>query len=161
MKKPVTFALSSRIKAALCCSVAVLLTACGGMANESANQQLLADTVTSETTEASSARTTAAVDIGPATPDTIAQDAAMPAAIAPAVADSAAPAMPGPAPAPADNGVATAAPVTQSADGSAPASNEFNLNGYQDAASSSDASTQGAPETAGADAQQATQLPTA
>lgn len=161
MKKPVTFALSFRIKAALCCSVAVLLTACGGMTDESANQQSLADTVASETTEASSAGTTGAIDAGPATPETIAQDTAMPGSAAPAAAASAAPIMPDPAPAAADNGVATAAPATQSTDGSAPASNEFNLNGYQDAASSSDASTQGAPATAGADAQQATQLPAA
>ncbi|WP_267877517.1 hypothetical protein [Massilia sp. NP310] len=34
MKKPVTFASSFRVKAALCCSVAVLLTACGGTTDE-------------------------------------------------------------------------------------------------------------------------------
>lgn len=161
MKKPVTFALSFRIKAALCCSVAVLLTACGGMTDESATQQSLADTVASETMEASSARTTGAIGTGPATLETIAQDTAMPGSAAPTAASSAAPIMPDPMPAPADNGVATAAPATQTADGGAPASNEFNLNGYQDTVSSSDASTQGAPATAGADAQQATQLPAA
>ncbi len=66
-----------------------------------------------------------------------------------------------PAPAPMDNGVAAAAPATQTAGGSAPASNEFNLNGYQDAASASDAATQGTSATAGAGAQQAERLPTA
>lgn len=110
MKKPVTFASSFHIQAALCCSVAVLLSACGGMADESANQQLLADAVASTTAEAPSAM---------------------------------------------------AMPATRTADGSAPALNEFNLNGYQDAASSSDASPQATPATASADGQQATQRPAA
>ncbi|TXG00226.1 hypothetical protein [Massilia arenae] len=145
MKKPVTFVSSFRIKAALCCSVAVLLTACGGMADESANQQLLADTVASETTEAPSAMVTGTIDAGPAAPETVAQEMAMP----------------DPAPAPMDKGVATAAPATGTADGSAPASNDFNLNGYQDTASSSDASSQARPATASANGQQATQLPAA
>ena len=73
MKKPVTFASSFRVKAALCCSVAVLLTACGGTTDEFANQQLLADTVITDPTEASRARTTGAIDAGPATPEPIAQ----------------------------------------------------------------------------------------
>ncbi|MDY0964074.1 MULTISPECIES: hypothetical protein [Massilia] len=145
MKKPVTFASSFRIKAALCCSVAVLLTACGGMADESANQQLLADTVASATPEATNAMATGTVDAGPAAPETVAQETAMP----------------DPAPAPIDNGVATAAPATQTADGSAPTSNDFNLNGYQDAASSSDASPQATPAAASVDGQQAMQLPAA
>ena len=140
MKKPVTFASSFRIKAALSCSVAVLLTACGGTVDESANQQLLADTVASETTEAPGT-----IDAGPAAPETVSQETAMP----------------DPAPAPMDNGVAAAAPATRTADGSTPASNEFNLNGYQDAASSSDASPQATPAAASADGQQATQLPAA
>lgn len=161
MKKAVTFASSIRVKAALCCSVAVLLTACGGMADESANQQLLADTVTSETTEAAGARTTGAVDTVPATPETVAQDPTTPDATAPAAYGSAAPAMPDPVPAPTDNGIATAAPAIQAADGSAPASNEFNLNGYQDAASSSEAAAQGTTAAEGADGQHVTQLPAA
>jgi hypothetical protein len=122
-------------------------TTCGGMTSESVNQQLLADTVASETTEASSARTTGAIDNGAA----IARDTVTP--------DAAAPAMPDPAPTPVDNGVATTAPATRSADSSEPASNEFNLNGYQDTASSSDRLTQGAPATASVDGQPATQLP--
>ena len=145
MKKTVNFASSFRIKAALCCSVAVLLTACGGMADESASQQLLADTVASETTEATSAMATGTIEAGPAALETVAQETAMP----------------DPAPAPIDNGFAAAAPATQTAGGSAPASNEFNLNGYQDAASPSDASPQATPSTASADGQQATQPPTA
>jgi len=145
MKKPVTFASSFRIKAALSCSVAVLLTACGGMVDESANQQLLADTVASETTEAPGAMAAGTIDAGPAAPETVSQETAMP----------------DPAPAPMDNGVAAAAPATRTADGSTPASNEFNLNGYQDAASSSDASPQATPAAASADGQQATQLPAA
>lgn len=156
-----TFASAIRIKATLCCSVAVLLTACGGMGDEPANQQLLADTVTSETTEAASARTTSAVDTVPTTQETIAQDTATPDAAAPAAYGSAAPAMLDPAPAPTDNGIATVAPATQAVGGSAPASNEFNLNGYQDAASSSDAATQDTTAAASADGQQATQLPAA
>lgn len=158
MKKPMTFASSFRVKAALCCSVAVLLTACDGTTDEFANQQLLAATVISDTTEASSARTAGAIDAGPATPEPIAQDTAMPGAAAPA-ADSAAPAIPEPAPM--DNGVANAAPAAQTAEGNAPAPNEFNLNGYQEAASSSDPAMQGTPAAAGADGQQATQRPAA
>ncbi len=61
-----TFASSFHIEAVRSCSVAVLLTACGGMANESLNQLLLADTVASETTEAPSAMATGAIDAGPA-----------------------------------------------------------------------------------------------
>lgn len=160
MKKPVTFASSFRVKAALCCSVAVLLTACGGMTDEFGNQQLLADTVTTDTTEAPGARTTGAIDAGPATPEPVAQDAAMPGAATPA-ADSAAPAIPEPAPASMDNGVANAAPAARTAEGNAPASNEFNLNGYQEAVSSSDPAMQGTPAAAGADGQQATQRPAA
>lgn len=145
MKKPVTFASSFRIKAALCCSVAVLLTGCGGMADESLNQQLLADTVASEKMDTPSAMATGAIEAGPAALDTVAQETAMP----------------DPAPAPMDDGVAAAAPATQTAGGGPPASNEFNLNGYHDAASASDAATQGTTATAGGDAQQAEQLPTA
>lgn len=111
MKEPVTFASSFRVKATLCCSVAVLLGACGGTTDESVDQQLLADMVTYESTEASSARTTGAIDAGPATPATIAQDTAKPDAATQAAADSAAPAIPDPAPAPMDHGVATAAPA--------------------------------------------------
>lgn len=160
MKKLVTFASSFRVKAALCCSVAVLLTACGGTTDEFANQQLLAATVTTDTTEASSARTTGAIDAGPATPEPIAQDTAMPGAATPA-ADSAAPAIPEPAPASMDDIVANAVPAAQTAEGNAPASIEFNLNGYQEAASSSDPAMQGAPAAAGADGQHATQRPAA
>lgn len=161
MKKAVTFASSIRVKAALRCSVAVLLTACGGMADESANHQLLADTVTSESTEAAGARTTGGVDTVPAVPETVAQDTATPDAAAPVAYGSTAPSMPEPAPAPADNGIATAAPASQAADDSAPASNEFNLNGYQDAASSSDAAAQDTTAAASADGQHVTQLPAA
>lgn len=150
MKKLVTLASSFRVKAALCCSVAGLLTACGGTTDEFANQQLLAATVTTDTTEASGARTTGAIDAGPATPEPVAQDAAMPGAATPA-ADSAAPAIPEPAPM--DNGVANAAPAARTAEGNAPASNEFNLNGYQEAVSSSDPAMQGTPAAAGADGQ--------
>lgn len=153
MKKTVTFASSFRVKVALCCSVAVLLTACGGMADESADAQLLAESVASEATEASSARTTNAIDPSLATPEATAQETAMP--------DASVPAMPDAAPATPDNGVLTAAPAAQAAEGSAPASNEFNLNGYQDAASSSDASSQATPATASADGEQAAQLPAA
>ncbi len=153
MKKTVTFASSCRVKAALYCSVAVLLAACGGMTDESANQQLLSDTVASEATEASNARTTSAIDPGLAMPETTAQETAMP--------DAAVPTVPDPAPATPDNGVLTAALAAQAAEGSAPALNEFNLNGYQDAASSSDASSQATPATASADGQQAAQAPAA
>jgi len=152
MKKPVTFSSSFRVKAVLCCSVAVLLTACGGTTDEFANQQLLADTVITDPTEASRARTTGAIDAGPATPESIAQDTPMPGAAAQA-ADSAAPAILKPAPASMDNGVANAAPAARTVEGNAPASNEFNLNGYQQAASSSDPAMQGAPTAAGAEGQ--------
>lgn len=155
-----TFASSFRVKTALCCSVAVLLAACGGTTDEPANQQLLADTVAGETTLASSARPPGAFDAVPTAPETIAQDAAMPDAM-PAADDSDAPAMPDPAPAPPDNGVANAAPATQAAEGKAPASDEFNLNGYQDAAPASDSSARGTSATASADGQQATQPPRA
>ncbi|MDY0977133.1 hypothetical protein SOM61_19385 [Massilia sp. CFBP9012] len=71
------------------------------MADESANQHLLADTVASTTTEAPSAMATGAIDAGPAARETVAQETAIP----------------DPAPAPMDNGVATTAPATRTADG--------------------------------------------
>jgi len=160
MKKPLTFASAIRLKAALCCSVAVLLTACGGMADESANQQLLADTVVSETVVAANAGATGAVDTLPATPETVAQETAAPAVPAPAAYGSAAPAMPDPSIAPTDSADVTAAPASQSGGASAPASSEFSLNGYQDTAASSDAASEGTVAAAGADGQQAAQLPT-
>jgi hypothetical protein len=62
MRKPVTFASSFRIKSVPCRSGAVLLSACGGLADESVYQQLLAGRVASENTAAPSAMATAGAD---------------------------------------------------------------------------------------------------
>lgn len=143
-----TFATS--IKAALCCGVAILLTACGGAGEETAGLQSLAGMTAGDIIEG----TGASVAQPASAPDTAAQEiasAGVPAA--PAAAAAAAPA---------DAGLADAA-AAPATGGSPPASNEFNLNGYQDdpAASPVDAVTQGTTAATSADGQQATQLPAA
>jgi len=164
MNQTVTFATSIRVKAALCCSVAILLTACGGTADE-AKQQSLAGMTAGDILEGSSASATDAVNAGAATLDSVAQDTTAPQPLAQAVASTAAPvapSLPG-TPPPTDTGMANAAANAPAAGGPAPATNEFNLSGYQDntAASSSDAATQGTTAPSGADSQQATQRPAA
>lgn len=136
MRKTVTMASSFRVKAALCCSVAMLLAACGGTTDDIDLQQSLAATAASEATEAASAGPTATVDARPDAQASVAQENTMPD---------------------------TATPAASAADGSAPVSNAFNLSGYQDAtaASSSDAATQGAPAVSSADGRDAPQLPAA
>lgn len=164
MNQTVTFATSIRVKAALCCSVAILLTACGGTADE-ASQQPLAGMTAGDILEGSSASATDAVNAGAATPDSVAQETTAQEPVAQAVAGAAAPVAPGlpGTPPSTDTGMANAAANAPAAGGPAPATNEFNLSGYQDntAASSSDAATQGTTAPSGADSQQATQLPAA
>lgn len=166
MNQIVTFATSLRVKAALCCSVAILLTACGGTADE-ASQQSLAGMTAGDILEDSSASASAtdAVNTGAATPDSVVQDTTALEPVAQAVAGAAAPVAPGlpGTPPSTDTGMANAAANAPAAGGPAPATNEFNLSGYQDntAASSSDAAAQGTTVPSGADSQQATQLPAA
>lgn len=178
MKKAVTFASPFRVKAALCCSVAVLLSACGGSTDDLDSQQSLAATTASEAMDAPSAAATGAVVTGPEAPVSIAQETATPDAATQASDSGAAAAAPGLAPMPAATGLASAEaadpaypaypaypanPATPAAANSAPASNEFNLSGYQDApaASSSDAASLGTTAASSADGQQATPLPAA
>lgn len=162
MKKTVTFATSFRVKAALCCSVAVLLTACGGTVDEAASQQSLAGMSAGDIIEGSGASATGAVNAGAATPGSVVQDTTAPDPVAQAVDGAAAPVAPSLAPAPPspDTGMANAVDA-QAEGGPAPATNEFNLNGYQDnaAAFSDDAANRGTTAASGADGQQATQLP--
>lgn len=141
-----TFATS--IKAALCCGVAILLTACGGAGEETAGLQSLAGMTAGDIIEG----TGASVAQPASAPDTAAQE----------IASAGVPAAPAPAPAPANARLADAA-TAPATGGSPPASNEFNLNGYQDdpAASPVDAATQGTTAATSADGQQATQLPAA
>lgn len=156
MKKTVPFASSLRFNTALCCSIAILLTACGGSTDDAVNQQLLAETVASDTTQAASTRTVDLIDAGPAAVQAIAQDTPTPDAAASAVAPAAlvtAQAEPV-APAVANQAAANAAPAAQAA--GAPASNEFSLSGYQ-----SQAEDNTAASPSGAGAQQATQAPAA
>jgi len=172
MKKPVTFASSFRVKAALCCSVAVLLTACGGTTDDLDSQQSLAATTASETMEATSAGATGAVDAGPEALEFIAQETTTPDAASQAADSKTAAAAPAVAPMPAANGLASADaanpanpanPSASATGNSAPASNEFSLSGYQDApaVSSSAAAIQGTTAASSADGQQAKQLPAA
>lgn len=165
MNQTVTFATSIRVKAALCCSVAILLTACGGTADEAASQQSLAGMTAGDILEGSSASATDAVNAGAATPDSVVQETTAQEPVAQAVAGAAAPVAPGlpGTPPSTDTGMANAAANAPAAGGPAPATNEFNLSGYQDntAASSSDAATQGTTAPSGADSQQATPLPAA
>ncbi|WP_137175946.1 hypothetical protein [Massilia sp. HP4] len=164
MKKTATFASSFLVKAALCCSVAVLLTACGGTTDDLDSQQSLAAMTASATMEATSGGATGAVDAGPEAPASIVHETATPDAAAQASDSVAATAAPATAPMPADTGLASggaANPGSPAAGSGAPASAEFNLSGYQEApaVSSSDATTQG--KASSADGQQAIQLPAA
>lgn len=175
MKKTVTFASSFRVKAALCCSAAVLLTACGGTTDDLDSQQSLAATTASETMEARSAGTTGAVDAGPEASASIAQETTTPDPAAQASGSGAAAVAPTVAPMPAATGLSSAEaanpanpanppnPAAPATGNSAPASNEFNLSGYQDApaVSASDAAVQGTTAASSADGQQATPLPAA
>lgn len=164
MKKAVTFAPSFRIKAALCCSVALLLTACGGSTDEIDSQQSLAAT-TSDTMAAASPRTTGAVDAGPEAPESIAQDSTAPDAATQAADNAAAAVAPAVASTPMSNSLAgggASAPATPAEGSSAPVSNEFSLSGYQDAsAAAADPALQGTSAASSADGQQTVQLPAA
>ncbi|WP_306393585.1 hypothetical protein [Telluria beijingensis] len=162
MNKTVTFALSLRVKAALCCSAAILLTACGGAVDETGGQQSLAGVTAGDIMEESGAGTTGVAGANAATPNAVVQETA-PEATAQVAADAAAQEAPAPAVLPADPGIANAVPADPTAAGPAPATNEFNLNGYQanSAAPSSDAAIQGTTAASSADGQQATQPPAA
>lgn len=163
MKKTMTCAAPLRVKAALCCSIAILLSACGGSTDDTFHQQMLAETV-----EVSAP--TGAGTPGAAVPATThaAQEAVAPEASAHTAhtADSGATPhastahvapepVPASAPAPASHDVANAAPGSQGA--SAPASNEFNFTGYQFAPAASGAAGQDPHAAAGADAHPAPQ----
>jgi len=135
MKKNLSFAASSRVKAVLCCSVAVLLSACGGTTDDFDSQQSPNAMTAGETTVAARAGTTAVVGAGPEAPASLAQRTTMPEVTAQAV-DGGAPGLPPATPAPC---LAGAGPAARAADGSAPAANEFKLSGYQDPCAASGA----------------------
>jgi len=169
MKKTENFVSSFRLKTALCCSVAVLLAACGGGADDLGSQQSLAAVTAGAPMEAASAGTTGAVGAGPEAPKAIAQEIASPDSATQANDGGIAATAPAAAPMPGGDGLAGAEPANPAASSApatgnrAPVSSEFNLSGYQDApaASSSDAAIRGATAAAGADGQQAPQLPAA
>lgn len=159
MKKPVTFARS--FTTVMYCSVAILLAACGGAADETTGQQSLAGITASEIMEGSGVSGAQAPAVGDAVPDSVVQETTAPQP-APQTVDSAAiVAAPDSAPTSADSDIANVAVTGPTARVPGPAANEFSLNGYQDKppASTADGATQGT--TAGADGQHATPLPAA
>lgn len=162
MNNTVTFALSVRVKAVLCCSAAALLAACGGAVDETGGQQSLAGVTAGDIMDGSGAGTTGVADASAATQYAVVQEAA-PEMTAQVTANVATQDAPAPGAIPADQGMANAAPADPTAARQAPASNEFNLNGYQDnsAASSSDAGIQGMTAASGTDGQQIMQVPAA
>lgn len=161
-----TFALSFRLRAALCCSAAVLLSACGGAADALDGQQPPTAMTACEIMEAPSAGTAGRADAGPPATGSVAQEPAAPGAVVQAADSGAAPA---PAVAPAVTLAVAPTVGSSSAEGdlanakgtalvpsnAALAASEFNLSGYQDAAtaSPSDPAAQGTTAASSVDGQ--------
>lgn len=119
MSKRFTFASPRRGRAVLCCAVAVLLGACGGVYDETDGQQSLA-VATASGTAISNAGAGAAVGNAATQP---AAEPALPAAAAPTAGAA--------VPTPADTTVVSETPAAAGEGSATPAAGEFNLSGYQ------------------------------
>ena len=154
MTTPVTFASSFRRKAALCCSAAFLLTACGGATDDLDSHEPQPAMTAGEIIEAPGTVSTAAVDGARHAAASLALESATPAAAALAADSAAAPVAPAIEPAPSHK-APTGAEAAAATAGDGVPTNEFSLSGYQDAsaAAPSDVATQGAAATSSADGQ--------
>jgi hypothetical protein len=144
MKTRATFASRIRLHAVLC-SAAILLSACGGAADTSNGQQVLAaDIVISPT--AGAAGTAPANVAAPGAGAVSSESAPAPVAVSQAEINATAPELATPVAAPAVNGDASVA-ANPAAASTAPAAN-FDLSGYQPADPAAGANSAQAPQAA-------------